>query len=302
MPRRASDLDIDFSLDRRWQWPAWKFSLDQVEVQTTLHARFNSLSTQLPLQDLEAFHHDVSEMAHRAPEDDVAAFHALLAARRDQREGELERSWASVSQRLAASPQSFASPEQWRRFCQFSRTFSLDSLVAFAASFLDTTINGCATPQSPLTPPAIADNGPPTPPTPPTADASEKKAQPGRPDNSGRVRHRKSPSRRLPVPDQPEVVEDKEARDIAVDGGRGSPSRTLEQTVGQAQGLPRPPPDATLPSHDRDTHRRHRLPSATHTKHSTRPRPPVLTGRVQTIRPGRVRQGKRKLDRKLVDS
>ncbi|KAK1828863.1 hypothetical protein QBC39DRAFT_264343, partial [Podospora conica] len=153
MPRTANP-DIDYTLDRQWQWPAWKFSLDQGDLQTTLHARFNwprpqpststtstssttrNNSAQLPLQDLQAFHHDVAEMAHYAPEDDIAAFYALLDARRDQREAELEESWAEVSQCLAASPQSFSSPEQWRCFCQFSRTFSLDSLVAFAATFL----------------------------------------------------------------------------------------------------------------------------------------------------------------------
>lgn len=89
----ASDLDIDFVLYRPWQWPAWKFSLDQAELHTTLHARFNSLSTQLPLQGLEAFHHDVSEMAHCAPEDDVATFHALLAACRDVHTSPTSRKW-----------------------------------------------------------------------------------------------------------------------------------------------------------------------------------------------------------------
>jgi hypothetical protein len=264
MPRRASDLDIDFVLDRRWQWPAWKFSLDQAELQTTLHARFNSPSTQLPLQDLEAFHHDVSEMAHRAPEDDIATFHSLLTARRDQREAEFERSWASVSQRLAVSPKSFASLEQWRCFCQFSRTFSLDSLVAFAASFLDTNMDGCATPpsdldadlipapQSPLTPAAIAYPGPPIP---PTADASETKLQPGHSDNLGHGHHRKSTSRRPPAPDEPAVGEE-EHRDMAVDG-RGSPSRAMEQAAGQGQPHPRAPPGATRLAHNKDLRPQH---------------------------------------------
>lgn len=121
----------------------------------------------------------------------------------------------------------------------------------------------------------------------------------------GRRRHLPCPSRRLSrrphVPDQPEVVGDGEARDMAVDG-RGSLSPALEQAVRQVQKHRRAPPDPTLAGHDRDNHHRYRSLTATHTKRSTRTRPPVLTGRVQTIRLGRARQGKRKLGQRLVDS
>lgn len=125
------------------------------------------------------------------------------------------------------------------------------------------------------------------------------------PPTGGRRRHLPCPygrsSRRPHVSDRPEVVGDEEPRDMAVDGLR-SLSPALEQAVGQVQKHRRAPPDPTLAGHGRDNHHRHRSLTATHTKRSIRTRPPVLTGRAQTIRPGRARQGKGKLGQRLVDT
>ena len=124
---------INFQLEREWQWPAWKFGLREDDLFGSMYQRFNT--KQLPIHDLEAWHHDVYEIACATPEGDVEAMYARLDERCAQRRAELYDAWQAMAQTMICHSECFADTEQWASFIQFSRTFSLDSLVAFVHTF-----------------------------------------------------------------------------------------------------------------------------------------------------------------------
>ncbi len=98
---------------------------------TTLHDQYNTF--QSSIQDPNAFHHDVFEIASEAST--AAEFHRLLAGRRDQRLRELNESLESASFEIIANP-SLVGTAQWEYALQLFRTRSLDSLVRYFASYL----------------------------------------------------------------------------------------------------------------------------------------------------------------------
>ena len=123
--------DVDFLHDKEWRWPAWKFGLTNEDLFSTLHHQYNTYES--PLQDFEAFHHDVSEIASRASSPEV--FHQLLAERKQLRLQELLRGFEEVATQLTARPP-LLPQDSWAPATAFFGTKSLDSLVAFFASFI----------------------------------------------------------------------------------------------------------------------------------------------------------------------
>ncbi|CAK7221142.1 hypothetical protein SBRCBS47491_004426 [Sporothrix bragantina] len=114
-------------------WPAWKFGMKRDALFTTLHTQYNTF--QSTIQDPDAFHHDVYEIANEAAT--TAEFHNLLAIRREQRLRELNESLESASFEIIANPD-LVGTTQWEYALQLFRTRSLDSLVRYFASYLPT--------------------------------------------------------------------------------------------------------------------------------------------------------------------
>ncbi|CAK7246432.1 MAG: hypothetical protein STHCBS139747_008063 [Sporothrix thermara] len=112
-------------------WPAWKFGMRRDALFTTLHDQYNTF--QSTIQDPDAFHHDVFEIANEAAT--TSEFHDLLATRRDQRLRELNESLESASFEIIANPE-LVGTTQWEYALQLFRTRSLDSLVRYFASYL----------------------------------------------------------------------------------------------------------------------------------------------------------------------
>lgn len=98
---------------------------------TTLHDQYNTFT--YTLQDPEAFHHDVYEIARDA--DTAEEFHRFLADRRRQRLEELQESLESLAVEIIANPKLIGT-DQWQHALQLFRTKSFDSIVRYFASYL----------------------------------------------------------------------------------------------------------------------------------------------------------------------
>ncbi|KAI5922093.1 hypothetical protein F4810DRAFT_305955 [Camillea tinctor] len=112
-------------------WPAWKFGMKRDDLFTKLHDQYNTIA--LPIQDPEAFHHDVYEISTTASTADE--FHRLLADRKELRLRELNESLESASVEIIANP-TLIGTQQWQHALQLFRTRSFDSLVRYFASYL----------------------------------------------------------------------------------------------------------------------------------------------------------------------
>jgi len=112
-------------------WPHWKFDLKWDDLPGFLHDRYNTIPT--PIQDPEAFHHDVFEISHQASS--TEEFYRLLDQRKQQRVTELNRSLESAAFEIIANP-ALIGTDQWQHAVQLFRTKSLDSLVRYFASYL----------------------------------------------------------------------------------------------------------------------------------------------------------------------
>ena len=113
------------------QWPAWKFGMKRDDLFTKLHIQYNTISS--PLQDPEAFHHDVFEIANEASTTDE--FHRLLAVRKEQRLRELDSVFESASLEIISNP-SLIGTAQWHLAVQLFRTKSFDALVRYFTSYI----------------------------------------------------------------------------------------------------------------------------------------------------------------------
>ncbi|KAI0398704.1 hypothetical protein F4802DRAFT_592373 [Xylaria palmicola] len=121
----------DWVEDQKWHWPAWKFRMNLDELFTTLHDQFNTWPA--PLQNFEAFHHDVWEISST-----VATKQELFSAlelRRKQRSEEMARVWDVIALHLTAGD-SMLPNRHWQHGAEFFRTKSLDSMLVFLYSFL----------------------------------------------------------------------------------------------------------------------------------------------------------------------
>lgn len=112
-------------------WPAWKFGMKRDDLNTTLHDKYNTLT--LPIQDPEAFHHDVYELSQQAASADE--FHGLMAERQQQRIRELTQSMESMAVEIIANP-ALIGTEQWQHALQLFRCKSYDSIVRYFSSYL----------------------------------------------------------------------------------------------------------------------------------------------------------------------
>lgn len=117
--------------DPGWAWPAWKFGMKREDLTTTLHEQYNTFPSSI--QDPEAFHHDVFEVAITASTTDE--FHSLLAARKQQRLRELNETLESAAFEIIAHP-GLVGTDQWQYALQLFRTRALDSLVRYFSSYL----------------------------------------------------------------------------------------------------------------------------------------------------------------------
>jgi hypothetical protein len=117
--------------DPGWSWPAWKFGLKRDDLFTSLHDQYNTFT--FSLQDPQAFHADVYEIAHDA--NTAKDFHRLMADRRRQRLQELHDTLDSLAVEIIANPKLMAS-EHWDLALQLFRTKSFDSLVRYFASYI----------------------------------------------------------------------------------------------------------------------------------------------------------------------
>ncbi|KAJ3453116.1 hypothetical protein MRS44_017642 [Fusarium solani] len=117
--------------DPSWAWPAWKFGMKSGDLFTKLHSQYNTYLC--PIQDPDAFHHDIFEISHKA--NSAAEFHHLTNNRSQQRLHELNEALESASLEIIANPSLISTP-QWEHAVQLFRTKSLDSLVRYFASYL----------------------------------------------------------------------------------------------------------------------------------------------------------------------
>jgi hypothetical protein len=117
--------------DSLWTWPAWKFDMKKEDLFTKLHDQYNTYPS--PIQDDEAFYHNISEISYEAQS--TAEFHHLASNRRQQRLCELNDSLESASLEIIGNPNLIKMP-QWGHAVQLFRTNSLDSLVRYFASYL----------------------------------------------------------------------------------------------------------------------------------------------------------------------
>ncbi|KAI1200778.1 hypothetical protein F5X97DRAFT_339956 [Nemania serpens] len=121
----------DWLFDRSYRWPAFKFGMALDELFTTLHDKYNTWPC--PLQDWEAFHHDVWEMSQTATTKEELM--SNVESRMKTRAEEMAKAWDLICVHLSHGRSSL--PEaHWRAGCQLFKTKSLDSLLAFLFEFL----------------------------------------------------------------------------------------------------------------------------------------------------------------------
>jgi len=70
--KTLSPYDMD---DPSFVWPAWKFDMKRGDLFTKLHEQYNTYPC--PIQDADAFHHDICEISHEA--NSTAEFHRLVS-------------------------------------------------------------------------------------------------------------------------------------------------------------------------------------------------------------------------------
>lgn len=103
----------DWAFDRTFRWPAYKFGMRLDELFTTLHDRFNTWPA--PLQDWEAFHHDVWEISEAATTKEELMKN--LEKRMNIRKAEMTEVWDLISVHCAIG-RSILPEEHWRHACQ----------------------------------------------------------------------------------------------------------------------------------------------------------------------------------------
>ena len=124
---------MDFEDQPQYRWPCTKVGFKLEDVFGELHERFNTAP--MFLQDPDAFHHDVAEIAHLAR--DQSDFLAQLQERRDQRLTELKRIFDKIATLLLCGHARKEDESHMQSLLLLSRNASLDSLVGLCATFLD---------------------------------------------------------------------------------------------------------------------------------------------------------------------
>lgn len=123
----------DFDLQPQWKWPCGKVGYRPEHLFTTLHARFNMVSTRL--QSLEAFHLDVYEAAKQASSQ--SEFHELLETRQQQRLHELQHAIDGMVSELVAAPKRMP-PAMWEACYPWFADRSIESVAHMLEPFSET--------------------------------------------------------------------------------------------------------------------------------------------------------------------
>ncbi|KAG5981182.1 hypothetical protein E4U55_003215 [Claviceps digitariae] len=122
---------VNFDRQPQYRWPGWKFGFNDDDVFGDLFDRFNK--TTIYVQDPDAFHKDVSEIAHRSSTKEQ--FYARLRIRCDEREAEIKSFLYALSYVAVDGHHSFTH-EQMHAFARLTNHGSLDCLMAFLSSLL----------------------------------------------------------------------------------------------------------------------------------------------------------------------
>lgn len=126
----------DWEHDQSWDWPFQKFGYDDPDVLfTDLHIKYNSI--RCAIQDPQAWHLDVCEIAHLA--DNKKEFLDRLAKRQQERYEELEKAWNKTCAHLIGQPWRFTvqmDPDDlWERMISVSRNFAFDTFVDYFGAY-----------------------------------------------------------------------------------------------------------------------------------------------------------------------
>ncbi|TWU71812.1 hypothetical protein ED733_001120 [Metarhizium rileyi] len=130
MPWRNAP-DIDFDEQPQYRWPSWRVDYKLEDLFGELHEKFNTVP--IFIQDPDAFHHDVAELAGDAPSKEV--FLAKLQERKSQRLEELRNFEENLTALIITGFNRLLDP-QMKAFVHLCNSASFDSLIAFWATFL----------------------------------------------------------------------------------------------------------------------------------------------------------------------
>ncbi|KAH9989240.1 hypothetical protein F4779DRAFT_266032 [Xylariaceae sp. FL0662B] len=119
------------NIARRWRWPASKFNMRQDELFRELHAQHNTFP--FAIQEPEAFHRDVCEVAEEARTADE--LHRLLDERKDLRLRELDDRFDAAASHLTRDPDSVGQ-QHWDHVLQLFRDRSYDALVRYFTAYM----------------------------------------------------------------------------------------------------------------------------------------------------------------------
>ncbi|KAL8381115.1 hypothetical protein RB595_005411 [Gaeumannomyces hyphopodioides] len=123
---------IDYATMPEWRWPSSKFGIDMTTLFTDIYREYNMEPS--PIQQAEAFHHDVYEVANRASTKEE--FYQLLGERKKQRLKELRDAFESIAGELIDRPCLTSDDGLWASIARFTHHRTLDNLVAHFASYI----------------------------------------------------------------------------------------------------------------------------------------------------------------------
>ncbi|KAM4060796.1 hypothetical protein HRG_001673 [Hirsutella rhossiliensis] len=132
MPWRQAPV-VDFEQQPEYQWPFWNVGCREADLFGELHQRFNEVPNPTFIQDPDAFHADVFELARDSANKDE--FIARLQERRDLRLKELDDFRRKIYILLRSGFTSL-DDNQVCRLMHMNLFATLDSIVALYASLL----------------------------------------------------------------------------------------------------------------------------------------------------------------------
>ncbi|KAI1370967.1 hypothetical protein F4677DRAFT_450919 [Hypoxylon crocopeplum] len=119
------------NIARRWRWPAAKFHMRQDELFRELHSQHNTFP--FAIQEPEAFHRDVCEVANEAQTPDE--LHRLLDGRKELRLRELDERFDAAASHLTMDPGSVGQ-QHWDHVLRLFRDRSYDALVRYFTAYI----------------------------------------------------------------------------------------------------------------------------------------------------------------------
>ncbi|KAL8296131.1 hypothetical protein RB600_001563 [Gaeumannomyces tritici] len=124
---------IDYATMPEWRWPADKLGIDMTTLFTDIYQKYNMQLS--PIQQAEAFHHDVCEIATCASTEEE--FYRLLGERKEQRLEELRNSFNKIATAITRHPALTSHvPNLWESIVSFAHRRTFDNLVKHLAIFI----------------------------------------------------------------------------------------------------------------------------------------------------------------------